>query len=290
MRVIHKLVENLTLAILIAAIFPIPSHAQKNILVTIPPEKYFVEQIAGNLVNVSSIIPAGIDPHTYEPKPSDLMKLKKADLFIAVGTLEFERKWLPKFKKMFPGLRFISLFEGISLTNLKNKDLMAPEGFDPHIWLSPPLVVLESRVIYDNLCKLLKEQKTLEQKYKAWINRLITLDNILMHKLSNYKGNIFLSYHPAWRYFAKSYGLVQLSIEIDGKKPGPRRLAAIASKIKLNQISTIFVHTSSPPLVAKKLATTMKLEIEIINPLDYNWEENMKKVAELILKSFGKTD
>ncbi len=261
-----------------------------SVVVTISPEKYFVEQIGRELVDVSCLMPAEADPHTYEPKPGDLIRLNHSDIYIAMGTLSMERKWIPRFVKMFPKLRIVSLFEGISALYGLQNNLMAPEGFDPHIWLSPSLVMLESRVIYSELNRLLtgKQKAILKKNYELWIKRLADLDIKLMDKFHKFPKAVFLTYHPAWTYFARSYGLIQISIEREGKKPGPGELMNISKKVKKNNIKTIFVHSNPPPLAARNLASMMNLSIKVINPLAIDWEGNMIRVAELLEESFRK--
>ncbi len=288
--------KQLIISMLLAAVFLFsiyPCAAKKiSVMVTIPPEKFFVEQIGKELVDVSCLVPMEADPHTYEPKPGDLIKLKNMDIYLGVGTLSLERKWMPRFKEMFPELRVASLFEGISTLYGSKNNLLAPEGFDPHIWLSPPMVILESRVIYNELSHVLtKEQKNiLSRNYEAWIKRLTNLDRKLMDKFRKFPKRVFLTYHPAWTYFARSYGLIQISIEKEGKKPGPKELTNISKKVKKHNIKILFVHSDPPPLVARNLASMMKLSIKIINPLALDWEGNMIRVADLLVESLKEQD
>ncbi|MBW1778998.1 MAG: zinc ABC transporter substrate-binding protein, partial [Deltaproteobacteria bacterium] len=145
-----------------------------TVFVTLAPQKYFVEQIGKNRVEVHVMVPPGADPHTYEPKPRQMMALSKAKLYFAVG-VEFEEAKLEKILSAHPKLKVIRTDEGIAkkpmitsglhadaqgdlhgegeghAVDKKENDLHDHDGRDPHIWLSPPLVKIQARTILNAL-------------------------------------------------------------------------------------------------------------------------------------------
>lgn len=86
--------------------------AKPMVTTTILPTKYFVEQIAGDKIDVEALVVAGADPHTYEPKPSQMKSVENSDLHFAVG-MEFDEIWLPKLQKQFPKLKVVKTDENI---------------------------------------------------------------------------------------------------------------------------------------------------------------------------------
>ena len=89
------------------------AYAKTNVVVSILPQKTFVEKIGGNKVNVTSMVKPGFDPHTYEPKPSQMIEVSKADIYFPIG-IEFENVWLPKFIELNKKMNVIDMTKGIS--------------------------------------------------------------------------------------------------------------------------------------------------------------------------------
>jgi zinc transport system substrate-binding protein len=99
--------------LLLALLFPLPfagsALAKKPVVfVSILPQKYFVEQIAGDTVDVEVMVMPGASPATYEPRPRQMSMLAKADLYLAIG-VPFERTWLPRIKATNPNLTIVHL-------------------------------------------------------------------------------------------------------------------------------------------------------------------------------------
>ncbi|OCR87506.1 ABC transporter substrate-binding protein [Campylobacter fetus subsp. testudinum] len=89
-------------------------YAKPVVTTSILPTKYFVEQIAGDSVDVNYMVNAGADPHIYEPRPEQMKNLEKSDIFFAVG-MEYENTWLPRFAKSYPSLDIIKTQKGVPL-------------------------------------------------------------------------------------------------------------------------------------------------------------------------------
>lgn len=274
------------------------SNEDSNILigVTLLPQKFFVEQIAGKRAQVITLIPQGADPHTYEPKPKDIETLKRAKVYFAVGEIEVEKIWLDRFKKLFPQLKVVNTSSDIAFKEGHHHDHGAEKavkkhhegGKDPHVWLSPPLVMLQSRAIYRALLEVDPEGKPYyDEGFKNWTTRLVNLDMELTNKLAPFRGWIFLIYHPAWTYFAEAYGLRQIAVEREGKPPGPKDLDELKNIISKNNIRVLFVTSEMPQVNAQKIAQQFGLTLDVLNPLDYDWEANMRKVAGKLASSWA---
>lgn len=255
--------------------------------VTIPPQKYMVEQIGGHLVDVVSLVPSGIDPHTYEPKPGDLAKIGLSSVFFAVGTLEFEGVWLPRIKQMFPQIRMVRTAEAIGLLGTERHN----GGVDPHVWLDPFFMMSMSRVVYHELRDLITTKNEgdnsaitdeLDRRYGEWLRIIAELDVDISRRLATFRGQPFLVYHPAWGYFARAYGIKQVGIEEEGKEPSPSTLKRVGDVVRSNKIDVIFVHGNPPPAAAERLSRMWNTRLEVLDPIAYDWRDNLLRTARSI--------
>ena len=116
---------------------------EKIISVSIPPFKYFVEAIADSDFKVNILVPAGANPHIYEPVPEQITRLSKSVAYISDGYLGFEITWLDRFYEMNKTMKKISLGEKIDLIKPpeahNSHDI---EGADPHFWVSPKCALI----------------------------------------------------------------------------------------------------------------------------------------------------
>src|SRR4030042_846217 len=230
------------------------------VFVSIPPQKYFVEKIGGNLVSVSVMVAPGANPHNYEPKPGQMAALSKAKIYFAIG-ITFEDAWLSRFSKLNPALRIVYTDEGIE------KISMTPHGHDqvgdrgqpsthkreqetrdPHVWLSP----VNGKIIARNILKALQEQdpsnkQIYEDNYRIFTKEIENLDAELRSLFVSKKGIKFMVFPPAWGYFARAYDLVQVPIEVEGKEPKPAQLSDLIKFAKKEKITVIFVQPQFSP-------------------------------------------
>jgi zinc transport system substrate-binding protein len=185
----HRLIKLVSIIFVLLYVFTGNSFATDKlpVFVTIAPQKYFVQQIGKDLVDVQVMVEPGADPHTYEPKPQQMVAITKAKLYFAVG-IEFEKANLSKITATSPNLKVIHTDHGIEKLAMEahhhheghaeehheddrdhegehhkaehdheksehhgeaapDKDHHDHTGLDPHIWLSPPLVKIQARTI-----------------------------------------------------------------------------------------------------------------------------------------------
>jgi zinc transport system substrate-binding protein len=238
------------------------------VFVSIVPQKYFVQQIGKELVEVRVMVQPGASPHTYEPKPEQLAGLTKAKLYLAIG-VPFEKAWLKRFTASNPEMKVVQTDQDI-------KKL----GYDPHIWLSPPLVKIQARTIMTALKEMDPENKgRYEAHYQKFVAEIEGLDGQLKQIFSGKKGLQFMVFHPAWGYFAQAYGIEQVPIEIEGKDPKPAQLKELIKQARAKKIRVIFVQpqfsTKSADLVAKEIGG----QVVFADPLAEDWMTNLSQVA-----------
>jgi zinc transport system substrate-binding protein len=270
--------------------------------VTIEPQKFFVQQIGGDLVDIKVMVPPGADAHTYEPKPRQMVSLSGAKLYFAIG-IEFEEAHLDKIISNNPNLKVIHTDDGIEKIPMKALHHEADDhnhegsdnhtdeadkdshhghnGLDPHIWLSPPLVKIQAETILNALKEADPVHKSqYEANYSNFIRKIDKLDTELKTIFNTKSGMQFICFHPAWGYFAKAYGLEQVPVEIEGKEPKPAQLEELIEHAKKNKIKVIFAQPQFSAKSARVVADEIGGQVIFADPMDYEWLTNMRNVAD----------
>jgi zinc transport system substrate-binding protein len=270
-----------------------------NIVVSISPLAEFTEKVGGDKVNVSVMIPEGASPHSYEPKPSQLVKVSKADAYIKVGTpIEFEIMWIEKLISMNKRMSIIDASENIKSIFSEHEHAHdthdhehehksdRAEKADPHIWLSPENARIMVQTIYEALKKI--DPKNLDyfkRNTDAYLHELHTLDNEIASKLADKTNRKFMIYHPAWGYFADHYNLEQIAIEKEGKEPTAKGIQHVIRQAKNNNIKIIFVSPQFQVSSAELIAREINGKVELISPMAKDYIKNINTFAQLLFDS-----
>lgn len=269
-------------------------NAQTNIAVSIAPQKALVDAIGGNKVNVIAMIPAGASPHSYEPKPSQMLSISKTKAYFTVG-IEFEEAWLNRFKSQNKKMIIIDSVYGIKKIEMaahhhdedeheEHHEDHEHETLDPHVWTTPKNMIVMATNIKNALIKLDPSNKVIYNKnYIKLVGSLKQTDLQIKTILKNTpKGSKFMIFHPSWGYFAKEYGLIQLPIELEGKEPKAKDLAILISKAKKEHIKAIFVAPEFSAKSASQISKTLGIPVVKISNLGYNWHEFMISFAKVV--------
>jgi len=259
-----------------------------SVFVTILPQKYFVEQIGGELVKVSVLVQSGKGAETYEPTPRQMTEFSQAKLYFSIG-MPFEEVWLPKLKANNPQMRFINARENLTLRTLETLHHHQDHDhglYDPHIWLNPAFVEIMAKQIQTNLSNLNPENS---QQYQIntdkFIQKLKQLDQNIRVLFKDLKNKKFMVFHPAWGYFADAYQLQQIPIEMEGKEPSSKTLGLLIEKAKQEKISAIFVQQQINRRPAESIAKAVNAQVIPVDPLAENYIENLFQVAQTFAKA-----
>ena len=268
----------------------------KIISVTIEPQRYFVEKIVGDKFEVNTIVPAGTSPETYDPSPSQMVDLGKSSLYFKVGYLGFENAWGQTLKDNNVDVKIINTSNNIKLIE-DNKDSIeikkmnehdghSHHGVDPHIWSSPKSALIMAENMLNALVAAdVENQKYYRDNFKLLETEIIETDRRINELLESASVKSFIIYHPALGYFARDYNLIQYSIEFEGKSPSPQQLKEMIDFANTQDIKTIFVQKGFDLKNAESLANEVKASIHSIDPLSYNWSDELIKIAEIIAKN-----
>lgn len=251
--------------------------AAPTVFVSILPQKYFVERIAGDAVRVEVLVPPGHSPATYEPLPRQMAALEKAPLYFRIG-VAFEGLWLPALRERRPGLRVVDTRQGVELLPMAG----AGTGgrLDPHIWTSPRRVRQQAATIRAALSELLPERAAAllaaEQRFAGELQQLDAEIGALLRPV---QGRRFFVFHPSWGYLAVDYGLRQEAIETAGKEPGPQALAKTLASAKQAGARTIFVQRQFSQNAAAAVAREIGGRVVALDPLAADFIANTRQVA-----------
>ena len=268
-----------------------PAAEKASVFVSIAPQKYFVEAIGKEFVETNVIVSPDHSPADYEPSPSQMKMMSKADIYFAIG-VSFETTWLKKFSKINPGMTVVHTDAGIEkqpinrYTNIetpthRHQKYHDHSALDPHIWLSPPLVKIQAEHILNGLVSIdPANHENFKRNYLKFIARIDRLDKELKTQFSSEtRLKKFLVFHPSWGYFADAYGLTQISIEIEGKIPKAREVKNLIEFARQQQIQLIFVQPQFSTKHAEIIANEINGRLIFADPLAANWVQNIQAVA-----------
>lgn len=271
-----------------------PATAAVEMYVSIAPLKYFVERIGGEHVHVQVMVAPGHSPATYEPTPRQMVTVTNAHIYVRIG-VPFESVWMARIQAAHPELDVIDARDGMDLTPMRYQSLQISDRpdldhthgpGDPHVWLDPALAKVIATNIRDGLKRVDRiNAESYERNTEVVLAELRQLDAELRRLTESSENGIFLVFHPAWSYFARAYGLVQLAVEYEGKEPGPAALSRLIEIVKQENISTIFVQKQFSTRVAATLAEEVEGDVVVLDPLAEDYIENLLRAAKAISDS-----
>ena len=277
-----RLIPILTLFICFACGNTAQKSEKAIITVTLEPLRYFTEAIAGENYQVVSMVPKGSSPESYDPTPQQLVNLSKSQAYFRIGHIGFEQAWMKKLEANCPDMKVYDTSKGIDLIRDKGHwhgDHFHEGGVEPHIWNSTQNALIIADNIYQALCEL---DPTHQADYKYRLDSLkqsIQQTDGATRRLLENADSTFLIYHPALSYFARDYGLKQISIEEGGKEPSPAQLKKLIETCRNENVHTIFVQQEFDQRNAQLIAHELGINIVSINPLSYDWTEEMLRTA-----------
>jgi zinc transport system substrate-binding protein len=259
---------------------------------SIAPIKHFIQRVGGERVEVHQTIPTAANPVVYEPTISSMKKVSHSKLYFAID-VPFEHIWLKRFGAQNSHLKVVSLFEGIERTaithdGVHNGHVHHSDDLDPHIWLAPHLVKKIVQKITSALIVLDPLGKTIyECNLALLLDEIERTDHTIKERLKEIpKEAKMMVYHPSWGYFADSYGLIQVPIELSGKSPKISQIRKFIHYVQKEKIKIIFVQKEFSNRAARMIANSTDSKVKEISALSENWSANLIDVAQSIKESY----
>jgi zinc transport system substrate-binding protein len=271
--------NRILLLLVLAAAVAGAAHAEEPasrpiVVVSVLPQKYVVDRLADEWVDVEVMIPPGASPATHEPTLAQMKRLAEASLYVKVGhpSFPFEAAWLDKLLAETPGLPVVDGSAGVERR----------EG-DPHVWVAPRHVEQMAIQTGAALAKILPQHRDeLQANLGALRAEIDALDQEIRALLADKTGRKFLVFHPAWGYFAEAYGLEQVAIEHEHKEPDAHELGELIEHAREEKVQAVFVQPQFDPASAELLAKEIGARVEPLDPLAYDWPANLRRAARAI--------
>jgi ABC-type Zn uptake system ZnuABC Zn-binding protein ZnuA len=269
-----------------------------RVVTTIFPIYCFASGVVGAEGEVQNLLPANVSPHDYQLSPSDLRKIRDADVVImnGIGLDDWVRKALEPNK----GRRVIVLGDLIP----KDQLIVTPPDLDlegkhqhahehehapanPHIWLDPQLAIL----CVSNIAKVVGAQNPACQKNAdIYIARLRKLDSDIATQLASVRNKPFITQHNAFPYFVRRYELKQVGIlePTPDVPPSPHFLADLLKVIREKNVQVIFNDPRSSPRLAKQIAHDAKIRTAELDTLESGkldpkgYEQGLRRDAQIL--------
>jgi zinc transport system substrate-binding protein len=236
--------------------------------------------VAGEFADVENLLPGRVDPHAYSFTTSDARKLTGADLIVVNG-LGLEN-WLPKVQRngtvatnkvvsVSAGLKSQLLFGAHHHHHEHDGHDHAGEQANEHIWLDPTLAAHGVSNILAALQRLdPAHAAAYASNAQAYVTRLHQLDTDIRAKLAGVTNRAIVTYHDAFPYFTRRYGLAIAGVveQQPGVPPGPKYLSELGKKIRAQKIPAIFVPPGVRNPLAQRLARDLKVQLAELDTLE----------------------
>jgi zinc transport system substrate-binding protein len=279
------------LALLIGPAGAAPPGGKLLVAATIVPLGDFCQQIGRDLVQVQVLIPPGASPHAFEPAPSVMARASQARVFVYIGAgLE---PWATKLLRSrgSQNLAVVEAAQGVPLLGLDEQhhhhDSAGAQGHtgkhpdkagahathlagNPHIWLDPVLAQEIAGKIARALIQADPDHRDLyEANCQDFQTKLAALDQEIKQHAQAWRLRDFVSFHPAFTYFARRYGLNEVGVieAAPGREPTPRHLSNLVAAIRRYGIKVVFAEPQLNPRVAQVIAQEAGVKVLKLDPI-----------------------
>ncbi|MDR0503967.1 MAG: zinc ABC transporter substrate-binding protein [Treponema sp.] len=273
------------------------------IAVSIPPQAWFVSQIAQDKAHCLVLAGPGQNPHNYEPGPRQIQSLASARAWILSGS-EFEITLMPKAAALFPDLLIVDGTAGVEFRLLEEHNHAIDDdhahnyavhdeeipfdtslSIDRHTWLGREPAKILAAHIRDTLCLVDSSNREFyRERCEILVSRIDDeFDNLKIVLAPLYGKSVFV-YHPSFGYFLDEFGICQEAVETGGKEPSARGLNTLIARINEKRPAAIFVQTQFPVNAAKTLASSAGAQVIELDPLAENWLENIRYMGQVLQK------
>lgn len=255
-----------------------------TLFVSIAPIRQIVTGIVGDDFDVEILVPAGASPETFEPTPKQFIALNESRLIFSTGLLDFENNLLNKLQDKS---KIADLSKGIEpiagSCSHHHHGKHCSHGIDPHIWCSPKELMIMAENAFEAISAAMPDSVyKYEPRYTALCERLLELDEEVAEMCRYSPNSYFIIYHPALTYFARDYGIEQISIEHEGKETSAKRLGEIISSARRDGVKRVFYQSQFPRSSVETVCGDIGAEAVEIDPLAEDVIHEIKRATSLI--------
>lgn len=250
-----------------------------SVVASFYPMYEVARQVGGDRATVRNLVPAGTEPHEFEPTPQETAAVLKAKIVVydGAGFEAWMDRLLPDLKKK--GVTLVEATSVTALIDMTDEEDPARKVPDPHVWTDPALMQKVVSLVRDAYIKVDPAgEETYEANADAYSARLGALDQKFQQELKGYTRRTFVTTHAAFSYLAKRHNLEQIAIAglspID--EPSAQQLAAISRMAKEQGIRYIFFETLVSPRLAETIAREVGAATEVLNPVEGLTDEEIR--------------
>ena len=248
------------------------SSGSLSVFVSIPPQAYFVERVAGERVRVEVLLPPDRSPETFAPTPRQLGRLARSRAYFTIG-VPFEAILRKRIAENFPDVQVIET----------DRDLPGGERLgdaDPHTWLDPKLARIQVTAIGEALCRLDPSHAAeYERNGDVFRRELDRLDARIAAAFETLETREFYVFHPAYGCFAGAYGLTQSAVQVEGKAPSARQLVRLIERARAAGVRTLFVQPQFESRSVDAVAEAIGAVVVPLDPLVRDYVSNLDQMA-----------
>jgi ABC-type Zn2+ transport system, periplasmic component/surface adhesin len=276
--------------------------ANANIISSVKPIAFITQAVSDGITNTDILLPDGTSPHTYSLKPSDLAKIKTAELIIWVG--EDLETFMPTILKNIDKDKQIELMDiptikSLLRTSTNNHDQHETHThnndsdhdhhgeYDEHIWLSPKIANEIAQAVHDKLISIYPDKKGIfDENLNEFTVKLAETEQNIAKKLINVQNSGYFVFHDAYGYFESQFGLKNLgSFTINpAVQPGVQTVYAIKRELKEHQAVCVFREPQFSPAVIEKIVNGTDVRIGELNPLGTDITLSKNAYSQFLLK------
>lgn len=249
------------------------------VTVSIEPQRWLLERLVGDRMEVRSLLGRGGNPESYEPAFGHLAALERSRAYMTVGNLGFESSIIEKVRANNPDLPIFCSSDSVELLHATHGE--HDHGADPHVWSS----ARNMRLMAANMLRSLREIDPANAGfYTENFNRLAlhidSIDAACDSILAPVRGAAFMVWHPSLSYFARDYGLMQLSLGAEGKEHSVGETRRLIERMRETGAEVFLVQKDFDSSQAKSLAAEVRTAV--IDPMNYDWDSEMLHTARSI--------
>ncbi|MGC8737677.1 MAG: metal ABC transporter solute-binding protein, Zn/Mn family [Candidatus Hydrogenedens sp.] len=257
----------------------------------IPPIAGILDSLVLSNEKVEVICGSNVNPHTFDIFPSQLQKLSYAKIFFHTR-FPYELKIVNTLTKVESQVVCVDVTSNIHwreghVHSEHEHSHEYEEDKDLHCWLSPENLKIMASNIYIALIKKNPAGKdTYQMNYKRWLHNFEEVNKKVEEILLPYKGKSFFVYHPAFGYFAESYGMHEICIEKEGKSPSPRQIQLLFEQMQKEGTKVIFIQPQFDWKPAEIIAKAIGGKVEVMNDFERDILKHYLFIAEKISASY----
>lgn len=257
------------------------------LVVSVEPQRYILENIVGDRFRIVTLMPDGGNPEIFEPTVDDRMAVDKSLVFFTTGFFPFENAAA---LTVSPGTHLVNTSEGIDLIYGTHSHERAHSTFlhvdssrltpDPHVWTS----VRNARRMARNMASAViaidsANAGEYNSRYAAFDARLDSIDRSFAARLSDVSPRTFMVWHPSLTYFARDYGLEQLSVSSESKEASMGEMRRIIDEARADSVKVFFYQTEYDSRQAKAINSGVGSRLVPVSPQSYDWESELNEIV-----------